>query len=183
MYGHANVALMNGGRKKWELEGPAVDDRRSGGQPDDVSVRRSRPDLPGVPSGRAWLRRPARRPWPGGRALAGRVQRGDHRASGPAGDGPALRPRPWRLQHSLGPGGERGRHVQERGRAAGALRRKGDQSGQGDHHVLPDRRAFEPLLVRAEGAAGLPSVRNYDGSWTEYGSVIGVPIANPAAGA
>jgi len=25
-------------------------------------------------------------------------------------------------------------------------------------------------------------VRNYDGSWTEYGSVVGMPIDNPAAG-
>jgi len=24
-------------------------------------------------------------------------------------------------------------------------------------------------------------VRNYDGSWTEYGSLVGVPIENPAA--
>jgi thiosulfate/3-mercaptopyruvate sulfurtransferase len=23
---------------------------------------------------------------------------------------------------------------------------------------------------------GYPSVRNYDGSWTEYGSLVGVPI-------
>jgi len=27
---------------------------------------------------------------------------------------------------------------------------------------------------------GFQSVKNYDGSWTEYGSVIGVPIDNPA---
>jgi thiosulfate/3-mercaptopyruvate sulfurtransferase len=30
---------------------------------------------------------------------------------------------------------------------------------------------------------GYPNVRNYDGSWTEYGSVIGVPIDNPAIAA
>jgi len=29
---------------------------------------------------------------------------------------------------------------------------------------------------------GYDRVRNYDGSWTEYGSLIGVPIDNPAAG-
>jgi thiosulfate/3-mercaptopyruvate sulfurtransferase len=28
---------------------------------------------------------------------------------------------------------------------------------------------------------GFPKVRNYDGSWTEYGSTIGVPIENPSA--
>jgi thiosulfate/3-mercaptopyruvate sulfurtransferase len=27
---------------------------------------------------------------------------------------------------------------------------------------------------------GFPNVKNYDGSWTEYGSVVGVPIENPA---
>ena len=28
---------------------------------------------------------------------------------------------------------------------------------------------------------GFQNVRNYDGSWTEWGSVIGAPIDNPAA--
>src|SRR5205823_14448283 len=28
---------------------------------------------------------------------------------------------------------------------------------------------------------GYRNVRNYDGSWTEYGSAIGVPIDNPSA--
>jgi thiosulfate/3-mercaptopyruvate sulfurtransferase len=27
---------------------------------------------------------------------------------------------------------------------------------------------------------GFKNVKNYDGSWTEYGSVVGVPIENPA---
>jgi thiosulfate/3-mercaptopyruvate sulfurtransferase len=27
---------------------------------------------------------------------------------------------------------------------------------------------------------GFSNVKNYDGSWTEYGSVVGVPIDNPA---
>jgi thiosulfate/3-mercaptopyruvate sulfurtransferase len=29
---------------------------------------------------------------------------------------------------------------------------------------------------------GYPSVRNYDGSWTEWGNLVGVPIENPSAG-
>jgi thiosulfate/3-mercaptopyruvate sulfurtransferase len=28
---------------------------------------------------------------------------------------------------------------------------------------------------------GYPKVRNYDGSWTEWGNVVGLPIENPAA--
>jgi thiosulfate/3-mercaptopyruvate sulfurtransferase len=29
---------------------------------------------------------------------------------------------------------------------------------------------------------GLPNVKNYDGSWTEYGNLVGVPINNPTGG-
>jgi thiosulfate/3-mercaptopyruvate sulfurtransferase len=29
---------------------------------------------------------------------------------------------------------------------------------------------------------GYPDVKNYDGSWAEWGSVVGAPIANPSAG-
>jgi thiosulfate/3-mercaptopyruvate sulfurtransferase len=29
---------------------------------------------------------------------------------------------------------------------------------------------------------GYPTVRNYDGSWTEWGNLVGVPIENPTAG-
>jgi thiosulfate/3-mercaptopyruvate sulfurtransferase len=29
---------------------------------------------------------------------------------------------------------------------------------------------------------GYPSVRNYDGSWTEWGNLVGAPIVNPSAG-
>jgi thiosulfate/3-mercaptopyruvate sulfurtransferase len=30
---------------------------------------------------------------------------------------------------------------------------------------------------------GFPDVQNYDGSWTEYGNLIGVPIENPSGAA
>ena len=29
---------------------------------------------------------------------------------------------------------------------------------------------------------GYPKVRNYDGSWTEWGSMVNMPIENPAVG-
>ncbi len=28
---------------------------------------------------------------------------------------------------------------------------------------------------------GYPAVRNYDGSWTEWGNLVGAPIVNPSA--
>ena len=49
-------------------------------------------------------------------------------------------------------------------------------SRQRDHRLLPYRRAQQPHLVRAEVPARVPNVRNYDGSWTEWGNLVGVPI-------
>jgi thiosulfate/3-mercaptopyruvate sulfurtransferase len=31
-------------------------------------------------------------------------------------------------------------------------------------------------VVRAAELLGYPNVKNYDGSWTEYGSLVGVPV-------
>jgi hypothetical protein len=35
------------------------------------------------------------------------------------------------------------------------------------------------VLVSAE-AMGYRRVRNYDGSWTEWGNVVGLPVVNPS---
>ena len=45
-----------------------------------------------------------------------------------------------------------------------------------DHRLLPDWRALEPHLVCAEVSARFPSVKNYDGSWTEWGNLVATPI-------
>src|ERR671927_43736 len=70
LYGHENVKLIDGGRKKWELD-----------------------DRP---------------------------------------------------EHPVEQGRQRGRHVQERRGTGQALRRAGLRRQQGDHRLLPDRRALEP---------------------------------------
>ena len=71
----------------------------------------------------------------------------------------------------------RGRHLQAGRRAARDLRRQGDHRGAADDRLLPDRGAQRPHLVRADAScSGYPNVRNYDGSWTEWGSLIGAPI-------
>ena len=53
---------------------------------------------------------------------------------------------------------------------------KGITRGPRHDRVLPDRRAVVALVVRPARAARLQRVRNYDGSWTEWGSMVGVPI-------
>ncbi len=42
--------------------------------------------------------------------------------------------------------------------------------------LLPHRRAQQPHLVCFVLPARLPNVRNYDGSWTEWGNSVGMPI-------
>ncbi len=103
----------------------------------------------------------------------------DHRPGRGAGTGGAGRPHPGLGQRALGQGGEPGRHAEIRRGVAQALRRGRDRRVEAGHHLLPHRRAVEPFLVRAEPGAGYPA-RNYDGSWTEYGNAVGVPVVNLA---
>jgi len=46
------------------------------------------------------------------------------------------------------------------------------------HRLLPHRRAQLPYLVVLKYLLGFNQVRNYDGSWTEWGNLIGAPIVN-----
>jgi thiosulfate/3-mercaptopyruvate sulfurtransferase len=43
---------------------------------------------------------------------------------------------------------------------------------------IGERSSFSWFVLKE--LLGFPKVKNYDGSWTEYGSVVGVPIENPA---
>jgi len=46
-----------------------------------------------------------------------------------------------------------------------------------NHRLLPHRRAVQPHLVRADTSASVsPACATTDGSWTEYGNAVRVPI-------
>ena len=175
LYGHPNVKLLDGGRKKWELDGRTLTTDVVSRPSASYTAPGARPVDPRVPRRGHRLDRqeePRRRP------LARRVHRQDPRPRAPAaGAVAAARPHPDGDQHPVEQGGQRGRHVQVRRGAARALRPGGLRRGQADHRVLPHRRAS----ARTPGScctscSGQRDVKNYDGSWTEYGSLIGVPI-------
>ncbi len=137
LYGHDSVKLLDGGRKKWELDGRELS-TDSVTPRQDVLHREGSGHLdPRVPRRG---RRGDRQEEPRRRPLARRVQRQAARAGAPAaGAVAARRAHPDRAQRPVVEGGQRGRHVQVRRRAAQALRRRGPRRRPRHHRVLPHR--------------------------------------------
>jgi len=175
-YGHQDVRLINGGRKKWQDEGreltidaPAIEPATyKAGQP-DTSIRALRDEvlaelgkagvaLVDVRSPKEYsgeLLAPENLPQEG-------AQRGGHI--------PGAANIPW------------GQAVREDGtfKSADDLRELYGSKG-----VTADKAVIAYCRIGERSShtwfvlyylLGYPSVRNYDGSWTEWGSLIGVPI-------
>ena len=177
LYGHDKVVLLDGGRKKWELDRRALTDERLA-SPRRHYYRRRSP----TSSIRAFrdevvaaigVEEPRRRP------LARRVRRPAARARRTCRrSGAARRAHPDGGQHPVEQGGERGRHLPVRGRADDALLRGRASTSDKDTiaYCRIGERSAHTWFVLHE-LLEQPNVKNYDGSWTEYGSLVGVPVA------
>ncbi len=117
VYGHQDVRIMNGGRKKWLAEGRELGSQTPVARLGQLPRRCRRLVDPRVPARSAGGCEvgPCRA---GRRAKPGRVHRRDPRASRPSRDVPARRAHPRRQEHPLGEGLQRRRHVQEPRRPA-----------------------------------------------------------------
>jgi len=175
LYGHENVKLLDGGRKKWELDSrdmvtdvPARAATSYRAKEQDRSIRAFRDDVvaaigtlnlvdvrsPDEFAGR--LLAPAHLPQE-------QAQRGGHV--------PSAKNVPW------------SKAAEEDGtfKSDDALRALyGDEAGLdfGRDTIAYCRigeRSAHTWFVLHE-LLGQPNVKNYDGSWTEYGSLVGVPI-------
>ncbi len=151
LYGHQDVKLLDGGRKKWELDSRELTDElptreRTSytAQEQDTSIRAFRDEVVEAIGTKNLI--DVRSP----DEFAGRLLAPAHL---PAGAGAARRSHPDRGQRPVEQGGQRRRHVQVRRGAEEALHRRRCGLGQGDHRLLPHRRALEPHLVRAARAA------------------------------
>jgi thiosulfate/3-mercaptopyruvate sulfurtransferase len=175
LYGHDNVRLMNGGRKKWELEGrelsaekPPVGAATYTAKDPDTSIRALRDDViskvgttpmidvrsPDEFSGK--LSAPAHLPQE-------QAQRNGHI--------PGAKNVPWSKAAN-----EDGTfksleelqrlYVEEQGLDSGTETIAYCRIGERSSHTWF---VLQELL-------GFKNVKNYDGSWTEYGSLVGVPI-------
>ena len=177
IYGHQNAALMNGGRKKWELENrPLTTEVR---QPQPTNYQAQAPDL----KYRAYLRDVLDRA--SGTALVD--VRSPAEFSGEVIAPPGMTETAQRAGHV--PGAQNipwAQAANEDGtfKSPEELRQLYANKG-----ITPEKdvvaycrigeRSSHTWFVLKE-LLGFQNVKNYDGSWTEYGSVVGVPIENPS---
>jgi thiosulfate/3-mercaptopyruvate sulfurtransferase len=181
LYGHQRSALMNGGRKKWELEGRPMSLEPAAVSPTtypsiepDLSLRAYLPDVlhfVEMPNGGALVdvRSPAEF---NGEVIA---PPGMSETAQRAGHVPGAQSIPW------------AQAANEDGTFKSADELHALYSAKGitsTRDVITycriGERSSHTWFVLKE-LLGFPKVRNYDGSWTEYGSAIGVPIENPSA--
>lgn len=181
--GHSNMKIMDGGRKKWESEGRPLTREVPRYQHTSYSARPMRPEL------RAFrddvlthIGYTGRQPAGAGKPLVDVRSPGEfsgellHMPDYPqegaqrGGHIPGAKNIPW------------GRAVNDDGTFKSGNELREIYQGQGitgDKDIVTycriGERSAHSWFVLHE-LLGYPTVRNYDGSWTEWGNVIGVPI-------
>jgi thiosulfate/3-mercaptopyruvate sulfurtransferase len=180
IYGHADVRLMNGGRKKWLAEGrdlatdaPAVAPTAYRAHAADLSLRAFLPQVQEASAHRSSTLVDVRSPQEfSGEILAPpglpeTCQRGGHI--------PGARSIPW------------GKACNEDGtfQSAGELRALyGGEGVDGSKPVIAycrigERSSHTWFVLKY--LLGLGNVTNYDGSWTEWGNLVGANVEKGAA--
>ena len=175
LYGHRNVRLMDGGRKKWELEQrplstdvPVAAPRTYHAQPLDTSIRARRDEV--IAQIRAIPMIDVRSPEEFSGALAAPAHLPQEQAQR-NGHIPGATNVPW------------SRAANEDGtfKSADELRALYidgagiDLAGSALAYCRIGERSSHTWVVLHE-LLGMKDVKNYDGSWTEYGSLVGAPI-------
>jgi thiosulfate/3-mercaptopyruvate sulfurtransferase len=177
LYGHADVRLMNGGRAKWlsdpdrplTAETPAVPAARYRASGPDLSLRARIAEVLEASRQRTAKLVDVRSPDEfSGKVIAPpgmteTAQRGGHI--------PGAKSVPW--GSAVNPDGTfKSRAELEAIYLQGAGL---DAKGETIAYCRIGERSSHTWFV-LKYLLGLPAVRNYDGSWTEYGSMVGLPI-------
>ncbi len=179
-YGHRNVRIMNGGRKKWEIEGrpyttdePQVQPTDYVAAPPDEGLRAYLPDVRRALGRDGNVLVDVRSP----KEFSGEItappeyptenaQRGGHI--------PGARSIPWATAVNDADGTFK---------SADELRANYEPKGvTADKDVvcycrIGERSSHSWFVLKY--LLGYPQVRNYDGSWTEWGNMIGNPVEKP----
>jgi thiosulfate/3-mercaptopyruvate sulfurtransferase len=174
-YGHENVKLMNGGRKKWELEqrplttdAPAVTSTTYRAKDPDAAIRATRDEVI-AQTGRTPMI-DVRSPEEYAGALAAPAHL-PQEAAQRTGHVPGAANIPWsRAANEDGtfrtPEELRALYIEQAGL---------NPDGPAIAYCRIGERSSHTWVVLHE-LLGLSQAKNYDGSWTEYGSLVGVPI-------
>lgn len=178
LYGHDRVKLMNGGRKKWLAENRPVTTAIPSPTPVTYQAQEADPSLRvHVQDILAIL----------GKSNVGLVDvRSPQEFSGEVLAPPGLTETAQRAGHIPGAANiPWSQAVNEDGTFKSADELKSLYAGKGitdDKEIVTycriGERSSHSWFVLQE-LLGFPKVRNYDGSWTEWGSMVGVPIENP----
>ena len=179
LYGHQDARIMNGGRSKWEAEGrpytrdvPEFSRTTYNAQEANLSIRAFRrqvEDLLGQP-GYALVDVRSPDEYTGKLLhMVNYPQEGAQRG----GHIPTARSIPW------------AKAAREDGTFKSAEELRQLYGGEG---VTPDKQVVAYCRIGERSAhtwfvltqlLGYPNVRNYDGSWTEWGNLVGAPIEKP----
>jgi thiosulfate/3-mercaptopyruvate sulfurtransferase len=174
LYGHQDVKLLDGGRKKWELDGrelvkdaPQREKTSYTAQEQDTSIRAFRDETVEAIGNKNLV--DVRSP----DEFSGKLLAPAHlpqEQSQRAGHVPTARSIPWSKAANDDGTFKSDEELRELYTEAGVDLNKDTiaycRIGERSSHTWF---ALRELL-------GLPNVKNYDGSWTEYGSLVGVPI-------
>ncbi len=176
MYGHQDVHLMNGGRMKWEAEKrpltkdvPASEHARYVAQDADVSIRAFRHQVEDILGQSAFGLIDVRSPDEYTGKLLHMVNYPQEGATR-GGHIPGAQNIPW------------AQAAREDGTFKSPEELRALYEGKG---ITPDRQITTYCRIGERSAhtwfvltqlLGYPSVRNYDGSWTEWGNLVGAPI-------
>ncbi len=179
MYGHKDCRIMNGGRAKWVAEDrplvrevPTYPRTSYTATAQDTSIRAFRDEIlreyVNGRGGKALVDVRSPQEYKGELlAMVGYEQEGAQRA----GHIPGARSIPW------------ARAVKDDGTFKSAEELRAMYEGAG---VTPDKQVVAYCRIGERSShtwfvltrlLGYPNVKNYDGSWTEWGSLVGVPIA------
>ncbi|MBB5154539.1 sulfurtransferase [Saccharopolyspora phatthalungensis] len=178
LYGHGDVKLLDGGRKKWELDGRELTKEEPNkaattyqAQEPDTSIRAFRDEVVAAIDTKNLV--DVRSP----DEFAGKLLAPAHlpqESAQRAGHIPSAINVPWSKAANEDGTFKSDDELAELYQEAGL-----DTTKDTIAYCRIGERSSHTWFVLRE-LLGNTNVKNYDGSWTEYGSLVGVPIANPA---
>jgi thiosulfate/3-mercaptopyruvate sulfurtransferase len=176
MYGHDNVKLMNGGRKKWELEGreltaekPSVSATNYQAKEADPSIRALRDEVIAAVGKTPMVDVRSPDEFSGKLAAPAHLPQEQAQRKGHI---PEAKNVPWSKSAN-----EDGTFKSlEELKALYVVEQGLEPQNETIAYCRIGERSSHTWFVLKE-LLGFPKVKNYDGSWTEYGSLVGVPIA------